>query len=209
MLYLERGHFVQGSLKQGYSEEEADLVYDMIVKFANYGFPRAHAAAYGVLAFQTAYLKAHYPVHFMASMLTAVMGSHRKVAEYVVECRRMDMEVLPPDVNESGILFTPVFVPSGRAGAGDQSNVSQQNAGADAESNPEARLKNMPRTVMRAPSGKIAFMSMMGIRDKQNMVKHLCRMIPVLDRKRTVADMSGRQPHRCLRHPTIGRNRDW
>lgn len=134
MLDLERGHFVQGSLKQGYSEEEADLVYDMIVKFANYGFPRAHAAAYGVLAFQTAYLKAHYPVHFMASMLTAVMGSHRKVAEYVVECRRMDMEVLPPDVNESGILFTPVFVPSGSAGTGDQSKVSQQNAGADAES---------------------------------------------------------------------------
>ncbi|WP_145319566.1 DNA polymerase III subunit alpha [Paenibacillus xylanexedens] len=113
VLDLERGHFVQGSLKQGYSEEEADLVYDMIVKFANYGFPRAHAAAYGVLAFQTAYLKAHYPVHFMASMLTAVMGSHRKVAEYVVECRRMNMEVLPPDVNESGILFTPVFVPTG------------------------------------------------------------------------------------------------
>ncbi|WP_339303183.1 DNA polymerase III subunit alpha [Paenibacillus sp. FSL R5-0519] len=134
VLDLERGHFVQGSLKQGYSEEEADLVYDMIVKFANYGFPRAHAAAYGVLAFQTAYLKAHYPVHFMASMLTAVMGSHRKVAEYVVECRRMDMEVLPPDVNESGILFTPVFIPSGSAGTGDQSIVSQQTAGADVES---------------------------------------------------------------------------
>lgn len=112
VLDLERGHFVQGSLKQGYSEAEADLVYDMIVKFANYGFPRAHAAAYGVLAFQTAYLKAHYPVHFMASMLTAVMGSHRKVAEYVVECRRMNINVLPPDVNESGILFTPVLASS-------------------------------------------------------------------------------------------------
>ncbi|MGG1938187.1 hypothetical protein [Paenibacillus macerans] len=59
----------------------------MIVRFADYGFPRAHAAAYGVLAFQTAYLKAHYPVQFMAAMLTAVMGSHRKVAEYIVECR--------------------------------------------------------------------------------------------------------------------------
>jgi len=118
VLDLERGHFVQGSLKQGYSEAEADLVYDMIVKFANYGFPRAHAAAYGVLAFQTAYLKAHYPIHFMASMLTAVMGSHRKVAEYVVECRRMDIEVLPPDVNESGILFTPVLASSNRTRAG-------------------------------------------------------------------------------------------
>ncbi|WP_136604166.1 DNA polymerase III subunit alpha [Paenibacillus dokdonensis] len=110
VLDQERSHFVAGSLKQGYSEEEANRVYDMIVRFADYGFPRAHAAAYGVLAFQTAYLKTHYPVQFMASMLTAVMGSHRKVAEYVLECRRMDIHVLPPDVNESGVLFTPVAV---------------------------------------------------------------------------------------------------
>ncbi|MGX1827657.1 DNA polymerase III subunit alpha [Paenibacillus taichungensis] len=132
VLDLERGHFVQGSLKQGYSEAEADLVYDMIVKFANYGFPRAHAAAYGVLAFQTAYLKAHYPVHFMASMLTAVMGSHRKVAEYVVECRRMDIEVLPPDVNESGILFTPVLASSSQTSAG-QAAETQRSGGEQGE----------------------------------------------------------------------------
>lgn len=108
VLDQERAHFVAGSVKLGYREEDANAVYDMIVRFANYGFPRAHAAAYGVLAFQTAYLKAHYPVHFMASMLTAVMGSHRKVAEYIVECRRMGITVLPPDVNESSILFTPL-----------------------------------------------------------------------------------------------------
>ncbi|GAA0850722.1 DNA polymerase III subunit alpha [Paenibacillus glucanolyticus] len=108
VLDRERSHFVSGSLKLGYSEDEANRVYDMIVRFANYGFPRAHAAAYGVLAFQTAYLKAHYPVPFMASMLTAVMGSHRKVAEYVLEARRIDIEVMPPDVNESGTYFTPV-----------------------------------------------------------------------------------------------------
>jgi DNA polymerase-3 subunit alpha len=104
----QREHFVQGSLKQGYAAEEANKVYDMIVRFADYGFPRAHAAAYGVLAYQTAYLKAHYPVQFMASMLTAVMGSHRKIAEYVDECRRIDVDVLQPDVNESGVYFTPV-----------------------------------------------------------------------------------------------------
>lgn len=103
----QRSHFVVGSVSQGYSEAEANAVYDMIVRFADYGFPRAHAAAYGVLAFQTAYLKAHYPVQFMASMLTAVTGSHRKVAEYIVECRRMGITVLPPDVNESSVLFTP------------------------------------------------------------------------------------------------------
>ncbi|SDC08639.1 DNA polymerase-3 subunit alpha [Paenibacillus sp. UNCCL117] len=105
----QREHFVQGSLRQGYGEQDAHRVYDMIVRFADYGFPRAHAAAYGVLAFQTAYLKAHYPVQFMASMLTAVMGSHHKVAEYVDECRRMGIAVLPPDVNESGFLFTPTL----------------------------------------------------------------------------------------------------
>ena len=103
----ERTHFVSGSLKQGFQAEDANRVYDMIVRFADYGFPRAHATAYGVLAFQTAYLKAHYPVYFMAAMLTAVMGNHRKVAEYVDECRRMKLAVLPPDVNGSGTLFTP------------------------------------------------------------------------------------------------------
>lgn len=112
----ERSHFVQGSLQQGYNETDANAVYDMIVRFADYGFPRAHAAAYGVLAFQTAYLKAHYPVQFMASMLTAVMGTHRKVAEYVLDCRRTGIGVLPPDVNESGVLFTPV--PGEEPGAG-------------------------------------------------------------------------------------------
>lgn len=115
VLDRERDHFVSGSLKQNYNEEDANRVYDMIVRFADYGFPRAHAAAYGVLAFQTAYLKAHYPVQFMASMLTAVMGSHRKVAEYVLESHRMNIDVMPPDVNESRTLFTPVAGTSGSA----------------------------------------------------------------------------------------------
>lgn len=104
----ERAHFVKGSLAEGYSASEANLVYDMIVRFADYGFPRAHAAAYGVLAFQTAWLKANYPVPFMASMLASVTGNQRKTAEYVDECRRMGIAVLPPDVNESSVSFTPV-----------------------------------------------------------------------------------------------------
>jgi DNA polymerase-3 subunit alpha len=104
----QRQAFVAGSLRMGYGEDEANQVYDMIVRFADYGFCRAHAAAYAVLAFQTAYLKAHYPVPFMASMLTSVIGNQRKTAEYVDECRHMGIPVLPPDVNESGVLFTPV-----------------------------------------------------------------------------------------------------
>ncbi|NIK76044.1 DNA polymerase-3 subunit alpha [Paenibacillus castaneae] len=103
----ERAHFVKGSLGQGFSAADANLVYDMIVRFADYGFPRAHAAAYGVLAFQTAWLKAHYPVPFMASMLASLTGNQRKTAEYVDECRRMGIEVLPPDVNESSVSFAP------------------------------------------------------------------------------------------------------
>ncbi|XEC96460.1 DNA polymerase III subunit alpha [Paenibacillus tarimensis] len=103
----QRQHFVEGSLRQGYTADEANLVYDMIVRFADYGFPRAHAAAYGVLAFQTAWLKANYPVPFMASMLASVTGNQRKTAEYVDECRRMGIAVLSPDVLESGISFTP------------------------------------------------------------------------------------------------------
>ncbi|GMK38465.1 DNA-directed DNA polymerase [Paenibacillus sp. CCS19] len=137
----ERAHFVAGSLKQGYAADDANLVYDMIVRFADYGFPRAHAAAYGVLAFQTAYLKAHYPVPFMASMLASVTGNQRKTAEYVDECRRMGIAVLPPDVNESGITFTPV---NGTVGAVQQEQengadeserlaVSQDNSDLDAE----------------------------------------------------------------------------
>jgi DNA polymerase-3 subunit alpha len=126
----QRAHFVQGSLRQGYSEEVANRVYDLIVRFADYGFCRAHAAAYAVLAFQTAYLKAHYPVAFMASMLTAVIGNQRKTAEYVEDCRRMGIAVLPPDVNESGALFSPVVradgTPAIRFGLGAIKNVGTQ-----------------------------------------------------------------------------------
>lgn len=113
----EREHFVAGSMQQSYSEEDAHKVYDMIVRFADYGFPRAHATAYGVLAYQTAYLKARYPIYFMSSMLTAVMGNHQKVAEYVDECRKMKIQILGPDVNESMVLFTPIE-PSERSPAG-------------------------------------------------------------------------------------------
>ncbi|TNJ59515.1 DNA polymerase III subunit alpha [Paenibacillus hemerocallicola] len=103
-----RTHFIRGSLREGYSEADANKVYDMIVRYADYGFPRSHATAYAVLTFRTAWLKAHYPVPFMAATLASIMGSHRKVAEYIDECRRMKIAVLPPDVNESKEAFIPV-----------------------------------------------------------------------------------------------------
>lgn len=103
----ERAHFVKGSLQMGYDESSAHAVYDMIVRFADYGFPRAHAVAYAVLAFRTAWFKAHYPAIFMASMLASVAGNMQKTAQYVDECRRMGIMVLPPSVNESQMNFTP------------------------------------------------------------------------------------------------------
>lgn len=105
----QRTHFVQGSVAMGYDEQSANVVYDMIVRFADYGFPRAHAVAYAVLAFRTAWFKAHYPAIFMASMLASVPGNMRKTAQYVDECARMGIAVMPPNVNESGMIFAPTM----------------------------------------------------------------------------------------------------
>ncbi|GAB6934552.1 DNA polymerase III subunit alpha [Calditerricola yamamurae] len=103
-----RERFVAGCRRQGYDEALAHAVYDLIVRFADYGFNKAHAVAYGVIAYQMAYLKAHYPAAFMAALLSSVMGNHDKLAEYVEACREMGLAVLPPDVNESDESFTVV-----------------------------------------------------------------------------------------------------
>ncbi len=100
--------FTAGALARGYAPELIDQLYRDILKFAGYGFNRAHAAAYAVLAYQTAYLKHHHRVEFMAALLSSVMGSEGKVALYMGECRRLRIPVLAPDVNESGPAFMPV-----------------------------------------------------------------------------------------------------
>jgi len=100
--------FIRGCVERGYGEELGRQLYDLIEKFANYGFNRAHAAAYAYIAYQTAYLKAHYPVAFMAALLTSVMGSSDKVALYIDDCKRRGISILPPDVNESYAGFTVV-----------------------------------------------------------------------------------------------------
>ncbi len=105
VLDAQREAFVQGCLRQGHRERLANELYDLIVKFANYGFNRSHAAAYGLLAYVTAYLKANHPALFMAALLTSVSDNTDKVAEYVRECGRMGLAVLPPHVNESEAGF--------------------------------------------------------------------------------------------------------
>ncbi|TDT63733.1 DNA polymerase III catalytic subunit DnaE type [Fonticella tunisiensis] len=97
---------VPGAIRNGVSEEVAKKLFDQMEEFASYAFNKSHAAAYAVVAYQTAYLKKHYPVEFMSAMLTSVMGSNEKVAFYIHACRKMGIEVLPPDINESYVNFS-------------------------------------------------------------------------------------------------------
>ena len=109
----ERANFVNGNAEEGVpgcagngiSPDVAGKIYDNMMDFAKYAFNKSHAACYAVVAYQTAYLKYYYPVQFMAALLTSVIDNPRKVAEYIVCCRNMGIEILPPDVNESSGEF--------------------------------------------------------------------------------------------------------
>ena len=90
---------IKGCIANGISEQAANQIYDSMVDFAKYAFNKSHAAAYAVVAYQTAYLKYYYPVEFMAALMTSVIDNTRKVAEYIYSCRQMGIKILPPDVN--------------------------------------------------------------------------------------------------------------
>jgi DNA polymerase-3 subunit alpha len=105
VLDLERDHFVQGALNKGYAVPLANEIYDLIVRFANYGFNRSHAVAYSMIAYQLAYLKVHYPVFFMAGLLSSVIGNESKISQYILESKQMGIKILPPSVNNSGFTF--------------------------------------------------------------------------------------------------------
>lgn len=99
---------IPGCAANGIDEETANSLFDDILDFANYAFNKAHAAAYAVVSFQTAYLKCHHPHEFMAALLTSVLDSTSKIVEYISECKKMNINVLPPDINESEDGFTVV-----------------------------------------------------------------------------------------------------
>ena len=99
---------IPGCVKNGVDEATANSIYDEILDFASYAFNKAHAVAYAVVAYRTAYMKCHWPCEYMAALLTSVLDSSAKVAEYITECREMGIKVLPPDVNESDARFTVV-----------------------------------------------------------------------------------------------------
>ena len=103
-----REKFISGAVKNGVDEKIATELFDLIEKFGGYGFNKSHSAAYALIAYQTAYLKAHFPVEFMAALLTSEIDTIDGVVKFINECRSHGIEVLPPDINESSTFFTAV-----------------------------------------------------------------------------------------------------
>jgi DNA polymerase-3 subunit alpha len=101
-----RDTFVERAVGNGIEKSDAEKIYDLMASFGSYGFNKSHTTCYAVIAYQTAYLKANYPAEFMAALLTSIMDNKAKVATYVEECRRMRVEVCPPDINKSSIDFS-------------------------------------------------------------------------------------------------------
>jgi DNA polymerase-3 subunit alpha len=101
--------FLSGAQKNGVSEEKAQEIFELILKFGGYGFNKSHSTRYAIIAFQTAYMKVYHPVEYMSALLTFEIGSTDKVVEYIEECRRMNLPVLPPDISMSDKDFTPVY----------------------------------------------------------------------------------------------------
>jgi DNA polymerase-3 subunit alpha len=111
----ERDRFVQGAVANGIPQATANTIFDDWEAFARYGFPKGHAADYAVICVQTAYLKSHYPTEYMAALMSVFKTDTDKVALYIVDCRRMGIEVLPPDVNAGGLDFEIEDRPGGIA----------------------------------------------------------------------------------------------
>jgi DNA polymerase-3 subunit alpha len=103
----QRERFVEGSVQRGFPQKKIEKIFDLMAQFAGYGFNKSHSAAYALLAYHTAYLKTHYPVEFMAALLTSVTGNTDDVVKYINECREMGIPVEPPDINVSDANFTP------------------------------------------------------------------------------------------------------
>ncbi len=105
VMQARREKFICGAVANGISEKKAIRIFDLMEQFASYGFNKSHSAAYALVAYQTAYLKAHYPVQFMAAMLTCEMDKSDKMVRHLIECKEMGIEVLPPDINSSEFHF--------------------------------------------------------------------------------------------------------
>lgn len=105
----ERERFIVGCVDKKLTSQQAEQIFELIERFAGYGFNKSHSTRYAFIAYQTAYMKAHWPVEFMAALLTYEMDNTDKIVDYIAECNLMGIEVLAPDINESGVNFTPLY----------------------------------------------------------------------------------------------------
>jgi DNA polymerase-3 subunit alpha len=134
--------FLEGAARQGVDLKKAEAIFDLMAKFAAYGFNKSHSAAYALIAYQTAWLKAHYPVEFMAALLTCDMDNTDKVVKNISDCREQGIDVLPPDINSSGLSFT-VVGSSMRFGLGAVKNVGAGAIEAILEARKEGLFKGL------------------------------------------------------------------
>lgn len=119
----QRVRFLEGAAAKGFDKRKTEKLYELMAQFAGYGFNKSHSAAYGFVAFVTAYLKAHFPVYFMAALLSSETNNTDKVVKYINECKDMSIRILPPDLNESYWAFTPAGDDAIRFGLGAIKNV--------------------------------------------------------------------------------------
>ncbi|RNC67378.1 MAG: DNA polymerase III subunit alpha [Desulfuromonadales bacterium] len=138
----QRDIFLEGAKNGGIDLQKAGAIFDLMAKFAEYGFNKSHSAAYALVAYHTAYLKAHYPVEFLAALLTEDMGNTDKVVKNIADCRDMGIEVLPPDINASHLSFR-VLGNSIRFGMGAVKNVGESAIEAILEARTEGDFKDI------------------------------------------------------------------
>jgi DNA polymerase-3 subunit alpha len=118
IIVKEEERFLAGCVGKGLKKEDAEQIFELIERFAGYGFNKSHSTRYAFIAYQTAYLKAHWPVEFMAALLTYEMGDTDKIVEYIAECQSMGVEVMAPDINDSDVDFTPLYKETGQGNKG-------------------------------------------------------------------------------------------
>ena len=154
VMEAERESFLSGAEARGIDREKANRLFDDMASFANYAFNKSHAAAYGLISFRTAYLKAHYPQEYLASLLTSVLGNAGKIAEYIAEAQKAGISVLPPDINESRMAFT-VSGKNIRFGLLALRNVGQQFVRAMLEERSHGAFRSFEDFVERMGSGDL------------------------------------------------------
>ena len=108
LMNAQRDRFVKGAVENSIDSVKANRIFDLMAKFAEYGFNKSHSAAYALIAYQTAWLKSHYPVEFMAALMNSFLGSSDQIVRLINQCAQMDIRILPPDVNQSGRAFQVV-----------------------------------------------------------------------------------------------------